>query len=76
VINRRRRIFISYASADGEVANRLVECLRLKNKDVWFDQIEIVWGDQIVSEINRGLSNSFMGIVILVIIFLAERCPS
>lgn len=69
---KRNKIFISYASADQEVANRVAECLRSKNKEIWFDQIEIVWGDHIVSEINKGLSTSFMGIVILSRISLRE----
>ncbi|MFL6453584.1 MAG: hypothetical protein ACJ71L_06235 [Nitrososphaeraceae archaeon] len=36
-----------------------------EKKDIWFDQRKIVWGDDIISEINNGLSSSFMGIVVL-----------
>jgi hypothetical protein len=55
VEQNRNKIFIFYASADQEVDNRVAECLRSKNKEIWFDQIEIVWGDHTVSEINKGL---------------------
>lgn|GEM_PF-1518150 len=72
---KRNRIFISYASADQEIANRIAECLRSKNKEIWFDQIEIVWGDHIISEINQGLSTSFMGIVILSRNFFDRAMP-
>ena len=72
---KRNKIFISYASADQEVAKRVAECLRSKNKEIWFDQIEIVWGDHIVSEINKGLSTSFMGIVILSRNFFDREMP-
>jgi hypothetical protein len=46
-----------------------------KNKDVWFDQKQIVWGDHIVSEINKGLSTSFMGIVVLSNNFFERAMP-
>ena len=55
--------FIFYASADQEVANRVAECLRSKNKEIWFDQIEIVWGDHMYQKLTK-VSTSFMGIVI------------
>jgi TIR domain len=75
VSERRNKIFISYASADEEVANRLADCLKRKNKDIWFDKIQITWGDQIVSEINTGLSTSFMGIVVLSNNFFNRAMP-
>ena len=32
-------------------------------KNIWFDQKEIVWGDNVIAD--AGLSESFMGIVVL-----------
>jgi hypothetical protein len=75
VIEKRDRIFISYASADEQVANRIAECLRSKNKEIWIDKEEITWGDQIVAKINSGLSTSSMGIVILSNNFFKREMP-
>ena len=75
VIENRDRIFISYASADEQVANRIVECLRSKNKEIFFDLIDIGWGDQIVAKINSGLSTSSIGIVILSNNFFKREMP-
>ncbi|MFL6319675.1 MAG: hypothetical protein ACJ72Q_04320 [Nitrososphaeraceae archaeon] len=46
-----------------------------EKKDIWFDQREIVWGDDIISEINNGLSTSFMGIVVLSNNFFERAMP-
>ena len=62
---KRDRIFISYAYADLPVAKRIAKCLESKNKKIFFDQIDITWGDRIVAKINSALSTSSMGIVIL-----------
>jgi hypothetical protein len=37
--------------------------------------MDIIWGDQIVAQINSGLSTSFMGIVILSDNFLKREMP-
>ena len=73
VDQKRNKIFIFYASADQEVKNRVAECIEIKNKEIWFDQIEIVWGDHMYAEINKGLY-AFMGIVI--VNSLIEKCLS
>jgi hypothetical protein len=40
-----------------------------------FDQKEIVWGDNLITEINAGLSKSFMGIVVLSNNFFHRQMP-
>lgn len=75
MIEKRDRIFISYASADEQVANRIADCLRSKNIKIWIDTDEITWGDQIVAKINTGLSTSYMGIVILSNNFFRREMP-
>jgi hypothetical protein len=65
VSEKRNKIFVSYASPDKEVTEKIVHCLEANNKNIWFDQKEIVWGDNVIAEINTGLSESFMGIVVL-----------
>lgn len=72
---KRNRIFISYTYADLQIANKIAECLKSKNKEIFFDQIDIAWGDQIVAKINSGLSTSSMGIVILSNNFFNREMP-
>lgn len=72
---KRNRIFISYTYADLEIANRTAQCLKSKNKEIFFDQIDVASGDQIVAKINSGLSTSSMGIVILSNNFFKREMP-
>ena len=39
-------VFLSYASQDAEAAKRICETLRSSGVEVWFDQSELVGGDQ------------------------------
>ena len=39
-------VFLSYASQDAEAAKRICEALRAAGAEVWFDQSELVGGDQ------------------------------
>ncbi len=41
-----KAVFLSYASQDAEAANRICEALRTAGIEVWFDQNELVGGDQ------------------------------
>src|SRR5476649_1177788 len=41
-----RAVFLSYASQDAEAAKRIAEALRAAGVEVWFDQNELVGGDQ------------------------------
>ena len=41
-----RAVFLSYASQDAEAAKRICEALRAAGIEVWFDQSELVGGDQ------------------------------
>jgi len=75
VSEKRNRIFISYASPDKEAVERIVQCLESNNKNIWFDQNEIVWGDNIITEINTGLAESRMGIVVLSHNFFERAMP-
>lgn len=58
--------YISYAHDDGAtVAQSLYEELITYNLGVWFDKNEILTGDNIRKTIDKGLSESKYGIVIL-----------
>lgn len=72
---KRNKIFVSYASPDKEVTEKIVHCLEANNKNIWFDQKEIVWGDNVIAEINAGLSKSSMGIVVLSNNFFQRQMP-
>jgi adenylate cyclase len=48
-------VFISYASQDAEVANRISEALREAGVDVWFDQSELRGGDAWDASIRRQI---------------------
>ena len=41
-----KAVFLSYASQDAEAAKRICEALRAAGVEVWFDQSELVGGDQ------------------------------
>jgi len=41
-----KAVFLSYASQDAEAARRIAEALRAAGIEVWFDQSELVGGDQ------------------------------
>ena len=60
-----RQIFISYASADRPVAERISTQLRESGFRVWFDKWEINFGDSITEKINEGIESSDLILVLL-----------
>ncbi|HWS88463.1 MAG TPA: toll/interleukin-1 receptor domain-containing protein [Pyrinomonadaceae bacterium] len=59
-------VFISYASEDKEeIALPLASRLKKLGLKVWLDKFEINIGDSVRRSIDRGLSNSRFGIVVL-----------
>lgn len=75
-MNARNRVFISYASQDVDIATRTVKCFEPKYKGmIWFDEKEIVWGDNVIQEINVGLRDTLMGIMILSDNFFQRNMP-
>lgn len=70
---RRYDVFISHASEDkAEIARPLATALRHKGVDVWIDEFELHIGDSIRREIDRGLANTRLGIVVLSPAFLSK----
>lgn len=59
------QVFISYASADKGVARRLVDELKERGLNVWFDECEIKPGDDFSKAIREGIENSRYCIVLL-----------
>ena len=69
-------VFISHASEDkDEVARPLANALNDGNLRVWYDEFELRIGDSLRRSIDRGLSRSRFGIVILSPSFFAKNWP-
>lgn len=69
-------VFISHASEDkDDVARPLADRLRRLGLKVWFDETELKLGDSLSRSIDRGLSHSNNGIVILSPAFFAKSWP-
>ena len=58
-------VFISHASEDKSIANSLCEKLVDKGYKVWLDEFELTIGDSLLAAIDKGLSESRYGVVIL-----------
>jgi TolB-like protein len=58
-------VFLSYASQDGEVAQRICEALRAAGIEVWFDKSELRGGDAWDQSIRRQIKNCALFIPVL-----------
>lgn len=58
-------IFISYSSNDREKVNRLAQELQLKGMKVWFDDEQIIPGDDVIEKIRNGISSSKFYVICL-----------
>ena len=71
--NPQYDVFISHASEDKEsFVNELVEELNNLHVRVWIDKDVMAWGDSIRESIDKGLSNSTFGIVVLSPSYIAD----
>jgi len=59
------QVFLSYASADKEVARKITDQLRAQGVRVWFDEYELQAGDSIAEAIEQAISASDYLIVLL-----------
>jgi TIR domain len=70
-------VFVSHASEDkNKVARPLAACLESLGLRVWFDECQLALGDSLRRNIDRGLSESRFGVVILSPAFFAKEWPS
>jgi hypothetical protein len=75
--SKRWDVFISHASEDKEeIAHRLAEALKKRGLAVWYDTFTLKLGDSLRESIDRGLTESRFGIVILSKHFFAKRWPA
>src|SRR4051794_37563050 len=69
-------IFISHAREDKEdVARPLAEALRRQGLVVWYDEYVLRLGDSLRQVIDKGLSSSRFGVVILSPSFFSKEWP-
>jgi len=67
-------LFISHASEDKDCLVRpLAEELRKYGVDVWYDEFSLNLGDSLTESINKGLSNSKFGLLIISKAFFEKR---
>jgi restriction endonuclease Mrr len=62
---KRPQIFLSYASSDREVAQRIAEEIQKMGMGVWFSEWELRPGDSIAERIEEGLSASDILLILL-----------
>lgn len=69
-------VFICHASEDkDDFARPLAEALRAHHLEVWYDEFTLSVGDSLRETIDRGLSSSRFGIVVLSPSFIQKRWP-
>ncbi len=66
-------VFVCHASEDKAFVEPLVSALKAAGIKVWYDRDKMKWGDDLRSFIDRGLSNSRFGIVVLSKAFLKRK---
>jgi hypothetical protein len=59
------KVFVSYASEDLEAVQNLVDELKMRGFDVWFDQDKIDYGDDFVEEMKNGIERSHVFLICL-----------
>lgn len=73
---KRFDLFISHASEDKEEFVRpLAEALQALGVEVWYDEFQLQVGDSLRRSIDKGLSNSRFGVVVLSSNFFAKNWP-
>ena len=69
-------VFICHASEDkDDFVRPLAEALRSNHVEVWYDEFTLNVGDSLREAIDRGLSSSRFGIVVLSPSFFQKRWP-
>jgi formylglycine-generating enzyme required for sulfatase activity len=62
---RHPTVFLSYAHADAEFANRLIADLREAGHACWIDISELKGGDEWIMAIAEGITNSYVMVVVV-----------
>ncbi|MBI4650156.1 toll/interleukin-1 receptor domain-containing protein [Candidatus Desantisbacteria bacterium] len=69
-------VFICHASEDkNSFVRPLAEILKKSNLEVWYDEFSLTIGDSLRESIDKGLSKSRFGIVVLSPSFFKKKWP-
>lgn len=69
-------VFISHASEDkADFVSELANAARGKGLRIWYDEFSLNWGDKLRRSIDRGLSGSYFGVVVLSESFFKKEWP-
>lgn len=69
-------VFICHASEDkDDFVRPLANALRNRNIEVWYDEFTLKWGDGLRQSIDKGLSSSLYGIIVLSESFFRKEWP-
>jgi hypothetical protein len=66
-------VFISHASEDKNYVSELARELKEAGIEVWYDDFQLGWGDDLRAKIDDGLINSKFGIVVFSESFLNKK---
>ncbi|MBU1219432.1 toll/interleukin-1 receptor domain-containing protein [Myxococcota bacterium] len=59
------KVFISYSSIDSEIAKEIATVLDRCNVEYFLDRKDVVWGDDVIFHVKRGISECLSVIVIV-----------
>ena len=66
-------VFICHASEDKLFVNKLANALKNHKVEVWYDDFQLGWGEDLRQAIDNGLKNSLYGIVVFSKSFLQRK---
>lgn len=72
-VSREHGVFLSHAGPDKELSEELYRELTARGVDVWFDGAELRLGEPLTRQIDRGIANSRIGVVLITRAFLEGR---
>jgi hypothetical protein len=72
-LSRQRRVFLSYAHADRDVARSIADALRGSGLHVWFAEWELSPGESIAERVDAALASSDVLVVLLSPASVASR---
>jgi len=62
-VREKRQVFVSYQNDDSERVEALVDRLKMRGIDVWYDRDQVDVGDDFVEEMKRGIDESYIVLV-------------
>lgn len=72
-VPRQHDVFLSHAGPDKQTAQQLYAELTARGLDVWFDGAELRLGESLVRQIDRGIAQARLGVVLVTDEFLQGR---